>query len=61
MKTPNMREMSYEFERQKGNLGKGMVTKVTDYSFVWTTNPDKNGNTKETVYYASYFVNVTTL
>lgn len=38
------------------NRGKGVVDKVTDYSFVWTTNPNKEGKTSTIVYYMSYFV-----
>lgn len=33
--------------------GKG---KVTSYCFWWETLPDKNGNTKTTVYMKSYFM-----
>lgn len=35
------------------NRGKG---KVTSYCFWWETLPDKNGNTKTTVYMKSYFM-----
>lgn len=49
-----MKELADEF--WKKNKGKGMVTKVTDYSFTWSSLPDKNGKTIETVYYPSYFL-----
>ncbi len=51
-----MEKMANEFQRQ--HRGKGKVTKVNDYSFVWETLPDKNGNTKQTVYMLSYFMKI---
>lgn len=38
------------------HLGKGTVDKVTDYSFQYTTLPDKNGKSESVVYMQSYFV-----
>ena len=51
-----MEEMANKFWKQ--NRGKGRVVKVTSYSFWWETLPDKNGNTKLTVYMKSYFLNL---
>ena len=46
-----MNDLAVKFTKQ--NRGKG---KVTSYSFWWETLPDKNGNTKTTVYMKSYFM-----
>ena len=51
-----MQETADKFWKQ--NRGKGRVTKVNDYSFVWETLPDKDGKTKTTVYMASYFLSL---
>ena len=52
----NMRELAVEFQRK--NRGKGVVSKVNDYSFEFSTLPDKNGKVETTVYMLSYFLNV---
>lgn len=49
-----MEEIANKFWKQ--NKGKGKVTKITDYCFYWETFPDKNGNTKTTIYMESYFL-----
>ena len=43
-----MNDLAVKFTKQ--NRGKGKVVKVTSYCFWWETLPDKNGNTKTTVY-----------
>ena len=50
----DMNDLAVKFAKQ--NRGKGKVVKVTSYSFWWETLPDKNGNTKTTVYMKSYFM-----
>lgn len=40
----------------KEHRGQGRVVSVNSYSFIWETLPDKNGNTKQTVYMLSYFL-----
>ena len=47
----HMNDLAVKFTKQ--NRGKG---KVTSYCFLWETLPDKNGNTKTTVYMKSYFM-----
>lgn len=49
-----MEEVANKFWKQ--HRGQGKVVKVNEYSFVWETLPDKNGNTKQTIYMLSYFV-----
>lgn len=49
-----MEKVANEFWRQ--HRGQGRVVKVNDYSFVWETLPDKNGNTKQVTYMLSYFM-----
>lgn len=51
-----MEENAMSFQRK--NRGKGVVTKVTDSSFEFTTFPDKNGKTVTTVYMLSYFLDL---
>lgn len=51
----SMRELAQEFQIK--HIKNGKVTKVTDYCFWWKTLPDKNDNTKTTVYMKSYFLN----
>lgn len=50
----DMNDLAVKFAKQ--NRGKGKVVKVTSYCFWWETLPDKNGNTKTTVYMKSYFM-----
>ena len=50
----HMDDLAVKFAKQ--NRGKGKVVKVTSYCFWWETLPDKNGNTKTTVYMKSYFM-----
>ena len=45
----HMDDLAVKFTKQ--NRGK-----VTSYCFWWETLPDKNGNTKTTVYMKSYFM-----
>lgn len=40
------------------HLLKGEVSKITDYSFEYTTFPDKNGKTESTIYTKSYFMKI---
>jgi len=49
-----MEEVANEFWKQ--HRGQGRVVKVNDYSFVWETPPDKNGNTNQVTYMLSYFM-----
>lgn len=52
MKT--MKEYAVDFEFK--HINKGIVTKITDYSFTFTTKPKKeNEQPKSIVYYLSYF------
>lgn len=55
-KFSKMQKIANEFETK--NINKGLVTKVTDYSFTFTENPKKNKDekTKSIVYYLSYFL-----
>ena len=50
---PTMKELAKQY--QKEHRGQGEVTKVTDYSFDFTSLPDKNGNTKTVSVMRSYF------
>lgn len=49
-----MKDLAVKFAKQ--HRGKGKVVKITSYCFWWETLPDKNGNTKTTVYMKSYFM-----
>lgn len=40
---------------RRTHLGQGYISKVTDYCFEWTTNPDKNGKSTKTTYMETYF------
>ena len=49
-----MDDLAVKFTKQNRS-SKGKVVKVTSYCFWWEkTLPDKNGNTKTTVYMKSY-------
>lgn len=51
----DMRKIAKQF--QNDHLGKGVVDKVTDYSFRYTTTPkNENEKPKETIYMESWFV-----
>ena len=50
-----MRKYAYEYEVKHKKTG--MVSKLEDYRFLFTTYPDKNGKTNQTVFYKSYFLN----
>lgn len=52
----DMKKIAAKF--QNDHLGKGEVSKVTDYSFTYTTLPDKNGKTATEVYYLTWFLNI---
>lgn len=49
-----MEEVANKFWKQ--HRGQGRIVKVNEYSFIWETLPDKNGNIKQTIYMLSYFV-----
>ena len=55
-KFSEMQKIANEFEFK--NINKGLVTKVTDYSFTFTEKPKKNKDekVKSVVYYLSYFI-----
>ena len=50
----DMQKIADKFQRE--HRGKGTVSHVTDYSFQYTTLPDKNGKTESCTYMLSYFL-----
>lgn len=51
----------YAAQYQKQHRGKGTVSNVTNYSFVFTTLPDKQGNQSSVVVMESWFWNPQTV
>ncbi len=48
--------LEYTKDFQSKNLNKGLVSKITDYSFTFTTQPKKdNVQPKSVTYMLSYF------
>ncbi len=52
----NMEKIANDFLTK--NRNKGLVKRVTSYSFDFETNADKNGKSETTVYMESYFLNI---
>lgn len=48
----NMSEYAKKYQKQHPNVA---VNKITDYSFC-VSEVEKNGNTKEIIFYKSYFL-----
>lgn len=52
----NMNNIANEFATK--NRAKGTLKRVTNYSFDFETNVDKNGKSVTTTYMESYFLNL---
>lgn len=51
-----MRKYAYEYEMK--HKKEGMVSKLEDYRFLFTTYPDKNGKTESYWVMASWFLDL---